>query len=231
MPQLRVSEMYCSIQGEGTNMGTPTMFLRFAGCNMRCPGWPCDTPHAIEPAIWIKESEKFEIKGLVERIQDTTGVGVKNICWTGGEPFIQPLAELQRLYWDLFEKGYSQEVFTNGSIDFPSWSWEMTKMMDWKLEGSGESGFNVPERERNACGLTSRDGIKFVVTGPSDFDEAVGVWKHLIGIGCDAQFWVGAAWDRVKEAELVGWLLDSGLPWNLNVQVHKYIWPADERGV
>ena len=117
MPQLRVSEMYCSIQGEGTNMGTPTMFLRFAGCNMRCPGWPCDTPHAIEPSIWLKESEKFEIQGLVDRIQATTGVGVKNICWTGGEPFIQPLAELQRLYWALFEKGYSQDyIYLNQSL-------------------------------------------------------------------------------------------------------------------
>ena len=102
-------------------------------------------------------------------------------------------------------------------------------MMDWKLKGSGESDFNLPDRVHNAVGLNEHDGIKFVVTGPRDFDEAVEVWKHLTSLGCHAQFWLGAAWGRVKEAELVEWILENGLPWKLNVQVHKYIWPADER--
>jgi 7-carboxy-7-deazaguanine synthase len=245
MVQLRVSEIYNSVQGEGVNTGLPTTFLRFAGCNMRCPGWPCDTPHAVEPSIWSAEAEKFEVKDLIARIEETTGTGIRNICWTGGEPFLQPAVQLQQLYWALFERRYSQEVFTNGSKIFPSWSWEMPKMMDWKLKGSGESNFHVNYfrseeqdrelsiecREQNALELDRRDGIKFVVTNLDDFDEAVETWKYLFMKNCDAQFWVGAAWNRVKEAELVQWLLDAGLPWKLNVQVHKYIWPANERGV
>ena len=225
--------MYNSIQGEGLRMGTPTMFLRFAGCNMRCPGWPCDTPHAIEPSIWVKESEKFEIKQLVKRIQDTTGTGVTNICWTGGEPFIQPIEQLERLYWELADKGYTQEVFTNGSVIFPDFTDSMLKMMDWKLAGSGEDSFNVSEREYNAFeNLGPDDGIKFVIVDKDDYEEAMHIWRHLAWkVQCQAQFWVGAAWGRIKEAQLVEWILEDGLPWKLNVQVHKYIWPADKRGV
>ena len=78
-------------------------------------------------------------------------------------------------------------------------------------------------------GSGSEAGLK--AAGIDDFDEAVETWKYLFMKNCDAQFWVGAAWNRVKEAELVQWLLDAGLPWKLNVQVHKYIWPANERGV
>src|ERR1700704_2587022 len=90
-----LSEVYNSIQGEGPNVGQPTTFVRFAGCNMRCPGWPCDTPYAIDPAIWRYESMKASTMWVAEQILD---LKPRHVCFTGGEPFMQPWEELQELW-------------------------------------------------------------------------------------------------------------------------------------
>ena len=106
-------------------------------------------------------------------------------------------------------------------------------MMDWKLEGSGEADTDLESRLINALNLSPIDGIKFVCTGRDDLDEAKQIWGKLVTDERwrGAQIWVGSAWDKLPEKELVEWLLEERLPWKLNVQVHKYIWPADERGV
>ena len=234
MAQLRVSEIYNSIQGEGHFAGTPTLFLRFAGCNMRCPGWPCDTEHAINPKIWRIESVKHTPNSLLEEvIISAHQSGISNICLTGGEPFMQPKDKLEELCKGLEESGFNLEVFTNGSYVFPSWSSTIVKMMDWKLEGSGEADTDLESRLINALNLSPIDGIKFVCTGRDDLDEAKQIWGKLVTDERwrGAQIWVGSAWDKLPEKELVEWLLEERLPWKLNVQVHKYIWPADERGV
>jgi len=200
---------------------------------MRCPGWPCDTPHAIEPAIWRKESEKYEVADLVRTVHETAdSKGIKNICWTGGEPFIQKKEDLQHLFWELDALEYTQEVFSNGSVLYPPWTMHMLTMMDWKLTGSGEQDSYVHERNANAKRLDKLDGIKFVVCSEFDLDEAVDIWHELTtNHEVRAQFWVGAAWGRISSEALVNYVLRWRLPWKLNVQVHKYIWEPDERGV
>jgi 7-carboxy-7-deazaguanine synthase len=231
---LRLSELYVSTQGEGQHVGRLTAFVRFAGCNMRCPGWPCDTPHAIEPSIWVHESEKLSVEDLVAKvIEETEENGCKHVCLTGGEPFLQDNRELAAFVQQLRNQYYSVEVFSNGSFQYPPWAIaKMDIMMDWKLKGSGEQTTDRAQRLINAKQLKHTDGIKYVVKDLDDFMEAMMLSVVLHNEhGVQATEWVGTAWDQISERELVDLIKEYGAPFRLNVQVHKYIWPATERGV
>lgn len=205
-----------------------------AAINMRCPGWPCDTPHAIDPAIWRVESEKIDPESLAVRIMDETEhSGTKNICYTGGEPFMQDNNKLHQLTEFLWPQGYTLECFSNGSFIYPEWALERLHfMMDWKLEGSGEQKAHRAERILNAINLKETDGIKFVVTSYEDLHEALALTALMqTSHSVKAQFWVGAAWGHITEAEIVDFMKKFGPPWKLNVQQHKFIYPPDARGV
>jgi 7-carboxy-7-deazaguanine synthase len=230
---LRLSELYVSPQGEGQHTGKMTAFVRFAGCNMRCPGWPCDTPHAIFPEIWRKESRKISTHDLGNEIQKTCEeTGTRNICYTGGEPFLQNHLDLELLTVVLTSRGFSLECFSNGSFEYPIWArHNIDFMMDWKLAGSGEAETHRLVRRVNALNLKRTDGIKFVAVDWADLEEAEEVYTRLLEHGCNAEFWVGAAWGRIPDAEVIKFVKERKLPWRLNVQVHKYIYEPDARGV
>src|SRR5690348_12888833 len=110
---LRLSETYTSFQGEGPNTGMRTQFVRFAGCNFKCPGWACDTPHAIDPKIFTKEQRPYEPQELADYV---LGFRTQHICLTGGEPFLQNQTELNDFVVALVREGCTVEVFTNGSL-------------------------------------------------------------------------------------------------------------------
>lgn len=234
---LRLSELYVSVQGEGPRVGEKTQFIRFAGCNMRCPGWPCDTQHAIDPAIWRVQSEKLAINELVSKIIDTyVDTGASNLCFTGGEPLMQPQEDLRQVFARLREHvdaNWTWEIFTNGSYHIPSWMLSNFHiMMDWKLPGSGESETKLDERLKNAKRLNRDQGIKFVCKDYEDMVEADTLMTGLRRIDdVIAQFWIGAAWGELSEAEVVDYMIEHGLDAKLNVQVHKFVWPAEQRGV
>lgn len=226
---LRLSEHYVSIQGEGPRTGLLTQFVRFAGCNMRCPGWPCDTPFAIDPKIWRHDSEKLSVDELLERITDEE---VENVCLTGGEPFMQPNEDLNALCLQLRHLGHRIECFSNGSFLYPPWALDdIHFIMDWKLAGSGEARTDRATRLHNALHLKRKDSIKFVVKDKDDLKEALSMSVILQTQGCQAQLWVGAAWGCIAESEIADFIKEMGTPWRLNVQAHKYIWPAAERRV
>jgi 7-carboxy-7-deazaguanine synthase len=205
---------------------------------MRCPGWPCDTQHAIDPAIWRFQSEKLQPFHLAHKAKSASlNTGAKNFCLTGGEPFMQNHDDLRDFVKCIAHpsKWCSFEVFTNGSFKFPEWTKEpminMHFMMDWKLLGSGEASTNVDIRYENAIWLKETDGIKFVVKNENDLVQARMIYETLMERGCKAQFWVGAVWGEMEDARLVDFIQQNRMPWNLNVQVHKYIWAPEERGV
>jgi 7-carboxy-7-deazaguanine synthase len=226
---LRLSELYPSIQGEGPRVGQPTVFTRFSGCNMRCPGWPCDTPHAIFPDQW-KDDPIFEVADLLYQVRLLPG---NNVCITGGEPTMQPATMLADFVSGLLDSNYTIDMFTNGSlVNFPDWieNSNVCVILDWKLRGSGEQQRGVDMRLKNAQRLGSKDAVKFVVADDFDFKEAVELWKAMRDIVC-ASFFVGAAWGHYPEAKLVEKVLEEDLPWRLNVQVHKYLWPGVEKGI
>ena len=229
---LRLVEHYTSVQGEGPRTGILTQFVRLAGCNMRCPGWPCDTQHAINPDIYRKNSY---VQTAEELFQACLGKAGRNICLTGGEPLLQDRnGHLQELIERLTASlDYSVEVFTNGSFDIPPWMLDRcTIMMDWKLTGSGEGETARDTRRVNAMKLRRSDGIKFVVADTMDLQEAVGVEDFLRGmLLVPPTFWVTPMWAGIHPSVVVDFMKKHRVTWRLSLQTHKYIWDADRQGV
>jgi 7-carboxy-7-deazaguanine synthase len=228
---LRLSELYTSLQGEGPNTGLPTQFVRFAGCNLRCPGWPCDTQHAIDPAIWRHESESIGPRELLDRLAEWP----RAITLTGGEPYIQPEGQYQEFVQLARELGYTVEVFTNGTQHIPTWAvFECSHILDWKLPGSGETlkADLFQARANNIKKLGRRDSVKFVCKDLDDMDEAKKVTYQLLMDGHPCQLWAGIVWGgELTNEQLAEYIVQEQMPWRLNVQVHKFIWKAEARRV
>jgi 7-carboxy-7-deazaguanine synthase len=231
MTGLRLTDLYPSLQGEGPRVGDPTTFIRFGGCNMRCPGWPCDTPYAIEPSIW-KNDPILTPEEILERIEMLPFT--RNMCITGGEPTLQPTLQLAQFAALLLDRAHTIDVFTNGSqTELPGWMFNplVSVILDWKLRGSGEGHSGRITRARNVHRrLGAKDWIKLVVTDKDDFDEAIAIWKEFRD-QTPARWCVGSAWKHISEAQLVEMVLEEGLPWRVNVQVHKYIFDENERQI
>lgn len=230
---MRISEIYTSTQGEGPRVGVPTIFLRFAGCNLKCPGWPCDTQHAIDPKLYRQEWKEFGVEQIFDQIAaEAWGRGARNICFTGGEPFLQSHDMLRQLATRLHGAGHTMEVFTNGTIEWPDWAiYTFRFVMDWKLEGSGEKIEPLDILMKNASRLTIKDAIKFTVASKDDLAEAYSVWRDLFSSTRRdlPEFFCGPVWDTLHPAEVVEWILQHKLPWRLNVQLHKFIWDPEAR--
>jgi 7-carboxy-7-deazaguanine synthase len=226
MNHLRLNEHYVSIQGEGPNVGKITQFIRFAGCNMRCPGWPCDTEHAVNPFLW-KNDPKVQPGDIANRIAGyVLHQNAQHVCITGGEPFLQPHDLLRQLLHHCAHMGVTVDIFTNGSIGFPSWLFDMkhvTIVMDWKLPGSGEGDFRLEERRINARLLRPTDAIKFVCKDAADLEA-------VPELECQAIKYVGVAWDTLSIDDAIEFMYKQKGDWRLNVQLHKYLW-GEARGV
>lgn len=230
---MRLSEVYTSTQGEGPRVGLPTIFVRFAGCNLRCPGWACDTQHAIDPKLYRAEWKELGPEQIFDMIMDEHNrTGANNVCFTGGEPFLQEGARLLALISMLRLERMDMEVFTNGTIEWPHRAvHRLNFVMDWKLPGSGEDVLDSDVVWQNALKLGPKDAIKFTVTGIDDLVQAYDIYVKLQANGVPAglQFFVGPVWGKMDPANVVKWMLKAHVPWRLNLQVHKYIWDVDAR--
>lgn len=233
---LRLDEHYVSVQGEGPRVGTPTQFVRFGGCNLRCPGWPCDTQHAIDPQYrkqW-KTTSHDEIVKRAKAYRESTGA--TNICLTGGEPFLQREDDLQNLFYTLRHEDFSVECFSNGTLLYPQWAAGISFTMDWKLRGSGEGDIGHANRWANLHllnDISHAPAVKFVLKDEDDLTEAVSVYQICLDENLNAlRFYYGRVWDaRWTDAEMVQHVLERQLPWKLNMQVHNYIWDRNQRGI
>lgn len=234
---MRLLELYDTVQGEGPNVGLPTTFVRFAGCNMRCPGWPCDTPYAVFPTLWRKESVA---KSPDEILTEVEALVPRHLCITGGEPLLQPRAELQELLDKAIQRGFTIDLFTNGSRDFLDYHVlhlsRVTIVMDWKLEGSGEANAFLSERRANVALLRPWDAIKFVVKDKKDLGEATRIVHKLYPYYDEVvhpQIYFGTAWEQeIPPAKIVETFKKHDLPFvKLNLQIHKYIFDPNERGI
>jgi 7-carboxy-7-deazaguanine synthase len=229
---LRQLEHYTAPQGEGPKVGIMSQFVRFAGCNLKCPGWPCDTPHAIKPELFTKET-RVRLWTEVSRdiLRTCLNTGAENIVFTGGEPLLQNQTELVNIVDDLLESqpGIQFEIFTNGTrpIDERLINW-CTFVMDWKLPGSGEDP-NNPKRLENLKKLDgSQNSVKFVVANVDDLLMAQRLFfDHMSESALEV--YVGAAWGKIDNEVIVNFVRDHHLPWRLNVQVHNYLFGAHRR--
>jgi 7-carboxy-7-deazaguanine synthase len=237
---MKLVEVYTSVQGEGPRTGVPTTFVRFGGCNLRCPGWGegklpdgrivngCDTIFAVYPE-WRHTWEPIEIDSLLERIPEFP----ENICLTGGEPLIQKAEDLNELAIQLKRRGHTIDLFTNGSRPLPVWtrSSRVIVIADYKLPGSGEYGsFN----NDNWYQLAPKDALKFVCKDRGDFNVAREAVTAFLSTPTrmppsPPMFYFGPVWGELDPAELVEWMQELPFEAHLNLQTHKYVWDPNER--
>ena len=211
---LLVHEIYRSVQGESTFAGLPCVFVRLAVCSQRCT-W-CDTPHAFN------QGESVELEKIVERAQ---AFGCPLVEVTGGEPLLQP--EVLPLMAALADAGHTVLLETSGAHDVAPVDPRVHVIMDLKCPDSGECERN---RWENLDALKPTDQIKFVIASRRDFDWAADVIRqHRL----DTRFTVllSAVFGAVDLRDLAEWLLASGLNVRFQLQMHKYIWDPNARGV
>ena len=213
-PTLTVHEIYHSVQGESTWAGLPCVFVRLTFCNLRCT-W-CDTEYAFH------EGEKMGLEEIVERVEsfDCPLVEV-----TGGEPLLQPAAtELLRR---LCDAGFDVLLETGGSLDISQVDPRVHRIMDLKAPGSGEVGSNLMS---NLDHLTSRDELKFVLADREDYDWMKSILEdHPPPEECPVL--VSPVFGKIDPREIVGWILEDGLPVRFQLQMHKFIWDPETKGV
>ncbi len=210
---LKVSEIFKSIQGESSFAGEPCVFIRLAGCNLRC-AW-CDTGYAREEGTELP---------LAEVVQKALAFNCPLIEITGGEPLLQE--ETGRLVSALADREKTVLVETNGTLDISSLDPRAVRIMDIKCPSSGES---QRTRWMNLEALGPGDEIKFVIGSPEDYRWAKIIMRDRIPP--DQKILLAPVAGVVDPADLARWILEDNLPVRLQLQLQKIIWPDKERGV
>ncbi|PYT10725.1 MAG: 7-carboxy-7-deazaguanine synthase QueE [Acidobacteria bacterium] len=211
---LKVNEIFHSIQGESRHAGRPCVFVRLTGCNLRCT-W-CDTAYAFEEGI------DLSVRFVLERIAP---YATRYVLITGGEPLVQEGAT--DLIGELCDRGYEVAVETGGSLDISSVDRRAMLVMDLKCPGSGMSQKN---RWENIALLKPTDEVKFVLADRADYDWARdAIARHRLADRCGVL--LSPVHGALQPRSLAEWILADRLPVRLQLQIHKYIWPPDLRGV
>ena len=234
----RVVEQFISINGEGRRAGQLALFVRFAGCNLNCAY--CDTKWANEAEVSYCE---YTIDELYQMIKESK---VKNITLTGGEPLIQPNMDslLKRLREDA---SLRIEIETNGSVDIQPFLLDtqsddiqahsvkstvednVSFTLDYKTSVSGmEDRMHMD----NYVNLRTQDTVKFVVGSIRDLEKAKSIIEdyHLVEKGCG--IYLSPCFGEIHPSEMVDFLVEHRLnDVNVQLQLHKFVWDPDKRGV
>jgi 7-carboxy-7-deazaguanine synthase len=216
MADLRVVEIYRSIQGESTYAGWPCVFVRLAGCDIRC-GY-CDEEHALSRDVGESLS-LGEIEARIERLETNL------VELTGGEPLLQEATpELVRR---LLDRGSQVLIETGGHRDISVLDPRASAIVDVKTPGSGMARRNDLE---NLNRLRPGDELKFVLMDRADYEWARAlVETHDLTTRCPVHF--SPVHGQLDPRDLSKWILDDALNVRLNLQLHKYIWHPDAKGV
>lgn len=204
---LKISEIFFSLQGEASRVGLPTVFIRLTGCPLRC-AW-CDTEYAFSGGTATS----------IDAILTEVGkYPARQVCVTGGEPLAQK--HCLPLLTALCDGGYDVSLETSGALDISEVDPRVSRIMDLKAPGSGESGKN---RWGNLAVLKERDEIKIVVASRADYEWARDVvQQHRLAQICPVL--LSPAHGQVEPAELAEWILADGLPVRFQMQLHKVLW-------
>ena len=212
---LTINEIFLSIQGESTYTGQPCVFVRLTGCNLRCV-W-CDTPYAFQDGRTL---DVDEVVTAVRQYQcDLVEI-------TGGEPLLQE--DVYPLIDRLLTAGTTVLLETGGHVSVTRVPDAVVKVLDVKCPGSGECDRNLWE---NLTRLTDRDQVKFVIADRVDYEFARDVLqRHALETRCGTVLF-SAVHDVLPSVRLAEWVLADHLPVRLQIQLHKYLWGAETRGV
>jgi 7-carboxy-7-deazaguanine synthase len=214
MSDLIVNEIFHSIQGESSFAGHPCVFVRLTGCNLRCTY--CDTAYAFY------EGKPMSLDEVIARV---AGYRCGIVEVTGGEPLMQEGSlELMKV---LCDRGYRVLLETGGSLDIGRVDPRVHRVVDVKCPGSA---MHQKNRMENLALVTKHDDVKFVMSGREDFFWSLEVVRaHRLlertNVLCSPVF------GKVEPLELATWILESGEPLRMQLQMHKYIWEPTARGV
>lgn len=213
-----VNEIFTSIQGEGTRAGLPCVFIRLQGCALRCV-W-CDTPYALDHRIVGTQLTGSEIIAEIERI------GIPFIEFTGGEPLEQPaVVPLMSVLCDL---GYTVAIETGGHKDISVLDPRVICIMDVKCPDSKMASLN---RLENLTVLREHDEVKFVIASRADYEYARSIVREYdLDTRCAAVL-MSCVFGALTFVQLVEWILEDKLNVRFQLQMHKFVWSPETRGV
>jgi len=226
-----ITEIFKSIQGEGTRAGRPCIFVRLTGCNLRCT-W-CDTEYAFHGGQKMSVDDVVERIELLNQLPNGEPAGVPLVELTGGEPLLQqevyPLAER------LLGAGYTVMIETSGERFIGKLPKEVIRIVDVKCPDSGEPDtFNM----ENLDELNERDEVKFVISTRRDYEFAREFTReHGLLERChDVMFSPvnedpHGKWQGLEPRQLVEWMLEDGIGVRLGLQLHKIVWDPATRAV
>ena len=240
---LLINEIYLSVQGESTFAGLPCVFVRLTACNLRCSY--CDTAYAfIEGRKMPLEEVQADVRKLaVPYREHLSRIRLPLVELTGGEPLLQknsiPLMKT------LCDENFTVLLETSGAHDISAVDPRVHRIMDLKCPSSGEVERNCWENLKH---LQSTDEVKFVIGTLQDYEWAKQIIsENQLALVCPMLFsWVSPLLPHQQDAslkrippsqtpitrrELVERILADKLPVRFQLQMHKFIWPPDERGV
>lgn len=214
MSNLRITEIFYSLQGEARTSGRPTVFVRLTGCPLRCQY--CDSEYAFHGG---------QQRSIDEIYAEVAGYKPRYITVTGGEPLAQP--NCLPLLTKLCDAGFDVSLETSGALDIAAVDPRVSIVLDLKTPGSGEAQRNLYD---NLALLKSIDQVKFVICDRQDFE-----WARFKIAEYDlntktAEVLFSASFDQLAPVELANWVIEDNLDVRLQLQVHKYLW-GDKPGV
>jgi len=205
--QLKIHEIFHSLQGESNLVGLPTVFVRLTGCPLRCT-W-CDTEYAFHGGQWQSYGE------ILEQVKQHN---TPYVCVTGGEPLAQK--RVHGLLDLLVDEGFTVSLETAGSISVEQVNPAVLKVVDMKAPGSGEVSKN---HYPNLSLLTAKDQVKFVIADKQDYQWS----KDLINeyqLQQRCQVLMSPVADGLPAKDLADWILQDQLPVRFQIQLHKQLW-------
>ena len=211
---LKVNEIYFSIQGESTHSGKPCIFIRLTFCNLRCSY--CDTEYAFY------EGKGMEIADIIKEIKQWD---CKLVEVTGGEPLVQD--GCIQLLKELLNNEYKVLLETGGSLPIDEIPKEVIKIVDFKCPSSGMEKNNLWSIVNN---LNIHDEVKFIIGNRKDYEWAKEkIEQYHLTKQCTVL--LSPIFNKINPEIIVEWILEDSLPVRFQMQIHKYIWKPESKGV
>jgi 7-carboxy-7-deazaguanine synthase len=210
---MKVSEIFTSIQGESSYAGLPCTFIRMTGCNLRC--YYCDTTYAYYEGRELSEEDI---------IREVRSAGINLVEITGGEPLLQ--RGVYHLIGRLLDDDFKVLIETNGSLSIGGVDKRAVVILDIKTPGSG---MNEKMDLSNLDYIKHTHEIKFVITSRTDYEWSKAI-IHKYNLIDKCHLLLSPAYGILPSEKLAGWMIEDRLYARLNLQLHKYIFGADEGG-